>query len=223
MSCYKRFSTPIWQLPNSEEPTEALDWALRLKDKYPSRTISNRGGYQSPSFHIDEFKYAKHVRAGISCIFPYYLIQNWWVNINMKGDYNLSHSHPNTDIAAIWYLTDNHGKLILEDPCIHTRFNLYEFFEKKGVKDHNKSVNVTAKAGEIVMFPADVRHFVEPHDSDSPRVCVSMNLTLISEEEWISMKKMDERIEKMENKELQKEIRDASLTDPQNSAIFTKS
>ncbi len=168
------FSTPIWRLPMQEAPTEALEWALKFKEKNPSVQKSNKGGYQSTVFPFEDFPYNGHIQEGLSNIFESFKVQAWWLNVNEKGDYNWPHTHPSSDIAVIWYLTDNYGKLIMEDPMLHTRSNIIKFYHKSlsGCR------SVDAKAGEIIAFPADVSHFVDPHTLDTPRVCVSMNIEL---------------------------------------------
>ena len=101
---------------------------------------------------------------------------NWWLNVNEKGDFNFRHTHPKCDLSGIWYITDNNNTLVFEDPMQHTRSNLYMAFPEL---DIGEGVYVNAKAGEILIFPADLPHYVEPHPLDTQRVSVSFNMHLI--------------------------------------------
>ena len=57
MTRYDIFSTPVWHIDGT--PLEIVDelykGAYRFKENYPSNQVSNRGGYQSPSFEWKEF------------------------------------------------------------------------------------------------------------------------------------------------------------------------
>ena len=59
----------------------------------------------------------------------------------------------------------------------HSRSNLYLAFPDL---DIGEGVFVNAKAGEILIFPSDLPHFVEPHPLDTKRVSVSFNMHLIN-------------------------------------------
>ena len=97
------------------------------------------------------------------------------MNINQKGDFNMRHTHPMSDISGIWYLTDNYNTLTFEDPMSHTRYPLYKNFPELT----SAGVFVNAQAGEIYLFPADLPHYVNPHPKDSLRISVSFNMNLI--------------------------------------------
>ena len=87
-------------------------WALEYKKANASVEYSNRGGYQSnQNYNFNTFPYHEHVRNMLGQFTPFneFMIEGWWLNVNEKGDYNLPHTHPGTDLAAVWYITDNKG------------------------------------------------------------------------------------------------------------------
>ena len=99
------------------------------------------------------------------------------MNVNEKGDFNFQHTHPKSDLSGIWYLTDNNNSLVFIDPLQHSRSNLYLAFPEL---DIGEGVYVNAKAGEVLIFPSDLPHYVEPHSLDTTRVSVSFNMHLIN-------------------------------------------
>jgi len=171
-----KFSSPIWRA-YAPLPRGAYEWAMDYQEDNENKTRSNRGGYQSVAQESDFLPYT--FRDHILNCFPFkdkIEIRNWWLNVNQKGDFNMRHTHPHCDISGIWYLTDNNNTLVFEDPLSHTRHSLYKAFPELGISE---GVFVNAKAGEILIFPSDLPHFVEPHPLDTKRVSVSFNMSLI--------------------------------------------
>ena len=171
-----KFGSPIWRA-YTPLPRGAFEWAMDYKEDNNNKQRSNRGGYQSvaQTFEYLPFPFINTIRES----FPFMKnvrMANWWLNVNEKGDFNFRHTHPKCDLSGIWYITDNNNTLVFEDPMQHTRSNLYMAFPEL---DIGEGVYVNAKAGEILIFPSDLPHYVEPHPLDTQRVSVSFNMHLI--------------------------------------------
>ena len=171
------FSTPLWIYPE-RLPQGAYEWALEYKRRESDFDIlSNRGGYQSIQKPWQEFRYKNYIDQVLTNRFPSYeefFVTGWWLNINGKGDYNLPHTHPGSDLSAIWYITHNQGLLYFQDPQTFTRHVLYQrIFSNWG---ESPSKNIECDAGTLLVFPSDLEHRVEEHTLDSPRISVSFNL-----------------------------------------------
>ena len=154
-----KFGSPIWRA-YTPLPRGAFEWAMDYKEDNDNKQRSNRGGYQSvaQSFDYLPFPFINNIRES----FPFMKnvrMANWWLNVNEKGDFNFRHTHPKCDLSGIWYITDNNNTLVFEDPMQHSRSNLYMKFPEL---DIGEGVYVNAKAGEILIFPSDLPHFVEP-------------------------------------------------------------
>ena len=121
------FTSPLWAV-EQELPIGAYEWALDFRKKNPSDVVkSNRGGYQSPNTiihykntgndlvfdHTDGLPYYHHIRNSLNKIkgMENFIMTDWWLNINEKGDYNLPHQHPGAALSLIWYITHNEGLL----------------------------------------------------------------------------------------------------------------
>ena len=171
-----KFGSPIWRA-YTPLPRGAFEWAMDYKEDNDNKQRSNRGGYQSvaQTFEYLPLPFINNIRES----FPFMKkvrMANWWLNVNEKGDFNFRHTHPKCDLSGIWYLTDNNNTLVFEDPMQHSRSNLYLAFPEL---DIDEGVYVDAKAGEILIFPSDLPHYVEPHALDTIRVSVSFNMHLI--------------------------------------------
>ena len=180
MTRYDIFSTPVWHIDGTplEIVEELYKGAYRFKENYPSNQVSNRGGYQSPSFEWKEFhpqgiEYVNKVIDDTlssminSNLQKKFTVTSWWYNINPKGAWNLPHTHPFSELALVFYLTDSNKLLQLINPHLQ-RYD----------SDQHNYMMPNAKKGDIVIFPADLIHFVLPNPLEEDRVCVSMNLQL---------------------------------------------
>ena len=164
------FPTPLWHIEGAPQQLidELYQGAYRFKENHKSTNVSNKGGYQTPTFGWEYFhpQGIEYIDKVVGDIFKF-KVQSWWYNINGKGHWNTPHSHANCDLALVWYLTDSDGLLSLLSP-----------FSQRIVDRLGDHINVDAKKGDILMFPSDIVHFVKPNLRDSDRVCISMNLQL---------------------------------------------
>ena len=168
------FYSPVWWFPKPLPP-RAYEWAFWLKEQsYEYRVQkSNRGGFQSPGFSWAEFQFRDHIQSILYEFeeFKDFEFTNWWLNINEKGNYNGKHVHPLADLSGVWYITDNEGSINFEDPQIMTRSNV-----NRKLLGTNLSFNMQCLAGDLIIFPSDMQHSVEPHTLDTPRISVSFNM-----------------------------------------------
>jgi uncharacterized protein (TIGR02466 family) len=115
---------------------------------------------------------------------------NWslqgWANINRLGDYHDAHNHPHAYLSGTYYVRVPKDREALETRG-DVRPGHISFYDPRG------AVNMTAirgdpqieaehtvrpEAGEILLWPAFLCHFVHPNLSREPRVSVSFNVVL---------------------------------------------
>jgi uncharacterized protein (TIGR02466 family) len=115
---------------------------------------------------------------------------NWslqgWVNVNRFGDYHDPHNHPHSYLSGTYYVRvpeargDLHSRKDVRPGAI-------SFYDPRG------AVNMTAirgdpqieaehtfrpEAGEVLLWPAFMQHFVHPNLSEELRVSISFNVVL---------------------------------------------
>ena len=100
-----------------------------------------------------------------------------WANVMPKGTYHTLHLHPHSVLSGVFYLTTPPGSvpLKLEDPRMP--------FFMNAPQGKPMYVEVPARAGQFVMFESWLRHEVPPNQSQKPRVSISFNYTLESNDE----------------------------------------
>ena len=173
MTRHDIFSTPVWHIEGTPQQLvdELYKGAYQFKELY-SDTIprSNQGGYQTPTldwnkFHPQGIEYIDKI---VGDMFKF-KVESWWYNINGEGHWNIPHSHPGVDLALVLYVTDSDGLLAFMNP------NYRRILTCGEVGDH---VAINAKKGDIVIFPADLVHYVLPNPKEEDRISISMNLQL---------------------------------------------
>jgi uncharacterized protein (TIGR02466 family) len=185
------FPTPIWKhtFESIQDSTyeDAIAYCIDYKNKSDGRIRSNAGGWQSNDLVLSDIIATplEPFFTEINLILPDIVssiaspislrVTNFWININKKGDGNLPHNHPNSQLSGAFYLTDNNSpiKFLRESTtaiwwlsCLGSKndrihsFTLAEYFPKKG---------------SLLIFPSWLNHYVEPSESDQDRISISFN------------------------------------------------
>lgn len=96
-----------------------------------------------------------------------------WVNLHERGGFNRVHLHEGRLLSGVFYLQapEGSGRLTFRDPrpgVLHSPF-------KGGGSNAHSDIQLMPEAGLAVLFPHWLDHYVEPHDSDTPRIAISFN------------------------------------------------
>lgn len=182
------FTTPVWECPVSGIDNKSIkDYCLKVRKENPGVTISNRGGWHSNELLLpipqdlellfnDLTLFVNDVCARYTGI-DYLMLGNWWININGKGDYNLSHDHQRSVISGTYYVSvpdQNMGDLVLE------RGDNMGFFLTGDIKRKTTMANVElcvkpARESTFYLFPSWVKHRVERNESNKERISIAFN------------------------------------------------
>jgi hypothetical protein len=96
-----------------------------------------------------------------------------WASIYAKGSQHPSHFHPNTALAAIYYVqSPGTCDIDLLDP----RPNLDYFDPGIQIADEGRNLRLRCKPGELLLFPGWLKHAVPEFGGDLPRISMSWNL-----------------------------------------------
>ena len=182
------FTTPVWECPVIGIDNKSIkDYCLKVRNEKPGVTISNRGGWHSNELILpipqdlqllfnDLTIFVNDVCArytGINNL----VLGNWWININGKGDYNLSHDHQKSVISGSYYVSvpeKNMGDLVLE------RGDTMGFFLTGDIKREPTMANAEhcikpAQESVFYLFPSLIKHRVEKNESDKERISIAFN------------------------------------------------
>ena len=166
------FNSPFWFFETPIQQKECIKWALEYEkdNAQVDLALSNRGGYQSSSStDFSKIPFFEIIKNSLH-EFPSFTFDNWWLNINRKGDYNNVHTHPESHMSGVYYITDNYNALTFINPLQHSRIWEHEIFGKP------IEFKVNAKPGDIILFYSDIPHYVDTHNTHNPRISLSFNL-----------------------------------------------
>jgi len=164
-----------------------IDWIFDYQNKTKSVIYSNRGGWQSPSdFYKQEcfLEFKNYILNNTFAALRHYNrdfnLANMWININKKGNYNISHNHANSIISGVFWVKtpDNCGHLVFESPNSFLEHNLLQCIDEKIKEEHNyhHTFQFVPQEGKLVLFPSHLRHYVESNESDEDRISIAFNL-----------------------------------------------
>ena len=172
-----------------EVKDELINYAYDLqKQNSVSRQISNRGGWQSPLFKVNNKDDVLHSFL-IKCFTKFPTIKESvkifaeaWININKPGDYNIKHHHPTCDLSGVVWLKapQDCGVITFENPHEFQTYNLIESYTKE-FQDSNSYYHswfFNPTEGRVLIFPSHLYHDVSENKSTEDRISVSFNIRL---------------------------------------------
>jgi uncharacterized protein (TIGR02466 family) len=102
-------------------------------------------------------------------------LENYWININPPGSYNIRHTHPRSIFACTLYIQTppKCGDIAL--------YNLnsaavISFYSDKPTQYNFTEYRITPSPGLFVAFPGWLDHSVDVNESQSDRISISMNV-----------------------------------------------
>jgi uncharacterized protein (TIGR02466 family) len=164
-----------------------FDNFLQIKKKLNNgNTISNVGGFQTISFNdldnnkIKEDIFIKPAYEYIKQFNKNYNIEllNFWVNSNNNNDYNLLHNHTGCNISGVYYVKapENSGRIVFQNGDL-TKMNSknQNYFDDANFYSR---YFIEVKQYDLLLFPSETFHYVEPNRSNEERISVAFNLIL---------------------------------------------
>jgi uncharacterized protein (TIGR02466 family) len=96
-----------------------------------------------------------------------------WVNLHDRGGFNFLHQHEASLLSGSFYLQvpPGSGDFVFRDP----RPGVIHGSVKGAFVNGHCDVHLTPSAGLLVLFPSWAEHYVELHDSDTPRMTIAFN------------------------------------------------
>jgi uncharacterized protein (TIGR02466 family) len=96
-----------------------------------------------------------------------------WINLHDRGGFNFLHMHEGSLLSGSFYISvpPGSGQFVFRDP----RPGVITGSIKGGVPNGHVDVHLTPNAGLLVLFPSWMEHYVEPHESDEPRITLAFN------------------------------------------------
>ena len=187
LQSFDLFPTRIWQasldalLPRFAAWTS---WVLALRAASPAAAgRTNRGGWNSREMEVLERPEWSPLRQPVHAACTAALAEmgrgarpfqlQSWVNLHDRGGFNFLHMHEAALLSGSFYLKvpAGSGALCFRDP----RAGVLHGSVKGSVPNGHADVRLKPSTGLLVLFPSWMEHYVEPHESDEPRICIAFN------------------------------------------------
>jgi uncharacterized protein (TIGR02466 family) len=96
-----------------------------------------------------------------------------WINMHDRGGFNFLHMHEGSLLSGSFYLSvpRGSGQFVFRDP----RPGVILGSVKGGIPNGHADIHLTPSDGLLVLFPCWMEHYVEPHESDQPRITIAFN------------------------------------------------
>ena len=178
------FSPVYWTILNNVDNKKIIKEVYKLQNKYSSVKKSNFGGWQSPSEWEEEdlknteiLNLLKEINKKIQEVSIKWdvklFLENFWININKKNDFNTFHIHPFCTFSGVYYIQTNNdcGKIVFK------RSDNQDFIldSDKNNKYRFGSYSFKPKNNMLIFFPSNITHYVEPNLSSKDRISLAFN------------------------------------------------
>ena len=101
---------------------------------------------------------------------------NGWININPPGGYNSPHQHTDALLSGVYYVSVPKGKSpnggAIEFLSPHPVRQLGGLIKAPMLAERTR---VHPEAGDLIIFPGQLPHWVHPNDSGKERVTIAFN------------------------------------------------
>lgn len=188
------FASPVFrfQIPNAETLNAMLEEeSLAMREKSSGMKRSNRQGWHSDTDLMERTelglsKLAKIIEnsthAASKAIAPefdateYTFSASGWININPQHGYNVPHRHIGAAWSGCYYVTvpkmedGPSGSIEFVSPVIYPRE--LKVFNATCYKDN---LTMRPKAGDLLLFPSYLMHWVYPNEVDEERITIAFN------------------------------------------------
>ena len=169
---------------------DLINEVYKVKETDPGGGVvkSNYGGWQSTTDLCDNLsdKNIQYIVDRIYDTLPEYLrnsyrIQGAWAAVNGPGDFNWTHFHTEALLSGVIWLkiVPAGGEIRLENPNEYPESpNILKTPDMIREQTKNMlSMHFKPQEGEMMIFPAWLRHAVTPNESTQDRISIAFNLT----------------------------------------------
>ena len=192
----KLFSTPLLRYQVADHDTlssDLLSEAAKLRAADEGLSKSNRRGWHSSGNIFDheadcvqflrvavEASIMEATRRITSKIDPVDLQMKLfgWMNANPEGGYNSPHTHPGAHWSGVYYVSqpdiDEGNSGMIEFVAPRTDLSHWRILKASAFSLKKR---IRPKAGELILFPSYLLHWVYPNEAAEERVTLAFNAT----------------------------------------------
>jgi uncharacterized protein (TIGR02466 family) len=192
MQYYPMFAQSVIcdQIEDEVDNQQLIKFAYNLAYNSPSRSFSNKGGFQSCfiDFEPEVQQLINQIEQTFSTIKEIYglndetrlSVDSMWVNVNPPFSYNSNHIHPGMFLSGSYYLKvpENSGSIYFINPSqlqpLFTRQDLIKQYNPQ----NSLRWSVPNTVGQLFIFPSWIEHGVSQNLSKEDRISIAFNIRI---------------------------------------------
>lgn len=154
---------------------DVVGWNCNIKTSYLTTDLAKNDAFDTLINAIQNHirLFCEQLNAKVSDI----RTEQAWINTSVKGQYQETHTHPNSSISAIYYLKapEDSGETVFKSP--------YEKQSLLPIPEYNElmfqTITYKPEVGKLLLFESHVPHLVRPNKSDGERMTLAANFTVL--------------------------------------------
>jgi uncharacterized protein (TIGR02466 family) len=185
------FSSPLFIDQLELDIDSIKSFCYKMRDLSEGRKLTNVGGWQSENLPLEEPELQVmfneiinrvnlvHNELGFSKNIKQ-KIDNSWININKRGNFNRPHIHPGAIFSGVVYIncSKDSGNINFLNPVKSHIYHIEDSIVENFNGFNSQRYFQTPEVGKLLFFPGWLEHYVDPNDSDTDRVSISFNTTV---------------------------------------------
>jgi len=169
------FPMPIFHSNEYQLSTKEQKLLIKLCDDYKHTKVENTGLSNLKKYFEDKIHEYTRGYLKISDKTKFYITQSW-VNKNAKGTYHHVHSHQNSILSAVYFITGNLSKIVFQRSENDQLFPTFDL-----ARDEYNLLNADTWAmldskNSLYLFPSKLEHSVPINKHKETRYTISFNV-----------------------------------------------
>ena len=187
------FDCPVWAHDHAGIDNDKLkNFINKYTETNQGRLVSNNGGYQSNSLHLQTPELQDFFQSIIIDLNYYYKqvggrpdiyevsIEDCWFGINGKNSFNWPHIH-NGYLSVVYYVEadEDTGHIIFKHPAPTMSIEWHDDWFNKTSSTTAPSWRLAPKTGRCFIFPSWLEHKVDINTTDKTRISIALNTSVV--------------------------------------------
>jgi uncharacterized protein (TIGR02466 family) len=198
------FTTPIgsYKVPNAAQINPVLEKAILEREAQASgMNRSNAGGWHSENDllqwpELSGIDLAESIQSSVMNMiaitaktdkFTFQSTISSWANVNRKGSHNVVHNHAQSHWSGVYYVKS--GEYNEDDIRLAGSLTFYDprgsvnMMRHPGSCSDGIAIKIKPQDGDLIIFPSWLFHSVNPFTSDTLRISIAFNATIVNFED----------------------------------------
>jgi uncharacterized protein (TIGR02466 family) len=174
------FPTPLY-ITNINKPisTQQKEWLINAPKIENTGNLRGEDGYvlNQPMFSDLKNFIMQSIKEYVNSVYAnkeldVYITQSW-ANYTKPKEYHHRHSHPNSFISGVFYVTAKPKEDMIK--FYRERVSIFNITSGQANNYNSQDVAILVEPGDLILFPSNFVHDVPPTTSEETRISIAFN------------------------------------------------